>query len=396
MVLLSCQSSSCSCSFGSCLTILCLLLVQSRIASSAILMSLKHHHNNHQHTRPMIQANQSTCALFAGNWVRDDTYPAYQSANCPTVIDSEFNCQMFGRPDSEYLKYRWKPLNCELPRFNGLEFLLRMRGKTVMFVGDSLGRNQWESLVCMISAAAPTTQLQSIRGDPLSTFKFLDYGVSISFYKAPYLVDIVMEQGKRVLRLEEISGNARAWGGVDVLSFNTGHWWTHKGSLQGWDYMESGGKYYQDMDRLAALDRGLRTWANWVDTNIDTSKTRVFFLSISPTHYNPNEWSVGSTTTTSKNCYGETAPMSGTTYPGGYPDQMRVVDTVLRDMRTPPYLLDITMLSELRKDGHPSIYSGDLSPEQRANPARSADCSHWCLPGLPDTWNQLFYTTLFS
>jgi hypothetical protein len=60
-----------------------------------------------------------------------------------------------------------------------------------------------------------------------------DYGVSISFYRAPYLVDIEMFQGKRVLRLEEISGNGKAWGGVDVLSFNTGHWWTHKGSLQG-------------------------------------------------------------------------------------------------------------------------------------------------------------------
>jgi hypothetical protein len=57
--------------------------------------------------------------------------------------------------------------------------------------------------------------------------------VSISFYRAPYLVDIEMFQGKRVLRLEEISGNGKAWGGVDVLSFNTGHWWTHKGSLQG-------------------------------------------------------------------------------------------------------------------------------------------------------------------
>ncbi|XP_062172944.1 protein PMR5-like [Alnus glutinosa] len=400
MVLLSCRSSSSSsssCSFGSCLTILCLLLVQSHIAFSAILMSLKNHHNNHQHNRPMIRANQSTCALFAGNWVRDDTYPMYQSSNCPTIIDSEFNCQMFGRPDSDYLKYRWKPLNCELPRFNGVEFLLRMKGKTVMFVGDSLGRNQWESLICMIQTAAPTTQTQLVRGDPLSTFKFLDYGVSISFYRAPYLVDIEMFQGKRVLRLEEISGNGKAWGGVDVLSFNTGHWWTHKGSLQGWDYMESGGKYYQDMDRLAALDKGLRTWANWVDNNIDSSKTRVFFLSISPTHYNPSEWNAGATTTTSKNCYGETAPMSGTTYSAGtYPDQMRVVDTVLREMQSPTYLLDITMLSELRKDGHPSIYSGDLSPEQRANPARSADCSHWCLPGLPDTWNQLFYTTLFS
>jgi len=53
-----------------------------------------------------------------------------------------------------------------------------MRGKTVMFVGDSLGRNQWESLICMISAEAPSTSTQVIRGDPLSTFQFL---VSLKF-----------------------------------------------------------------------------------------------------------------------------------------------------------------------------------------------------------------------
>lgn len=52
-----------------------------------------------------------------------------------------------------------------------------------------------------------------------------------------------------------------------------------------WDYMESGGKYYRDMDRVAAMERGLRAWADWVDTHIDRSRTRVFFLSISPTHY---------------------------------------------------------------------------------------------------------------
>lgn len=87
--------------------------------------------------------------------------------------------------------------------------------------------------------------------------------------------------------------------------------------------------------------------------------------------------------------------MSGTTYPGAYPDQMKVLDAVIRDMSNPAYILDITTLSAMRKDAHPSIYSGDLSPEQRANPDHSADCSHWCLPGLPDTWNQLFYTALF-
>ncbi|KAA8543718.1 hypothetical protein F0562_022105 [Nyssa sinensis] len=119
---------------------------------------------------------------------------------------------MYGRPDSDYLKYRWKPANCELPRFNGLDFLLKLRGKTVMFVGDSLGRNQWESLICMISTTAPRTATQMIRGDPLSTFKFLDYGVSVSFYRAPYLVDIDAVDGKRLLRLEDISKNAkRGW-----------------------------------------------------------------------------------------------------------------------------------------------------------------------------------------
>lgn len=60
-----------------------------------------------------------------------------------------------------------------------------------------------------------------------------EFGVSVSFYRATYLVDVVSVQGKNILRLEVISKNGKAWQNADVLSFNTGHWWTHKGSLQG-------------------------------------------------------------------------------------------------------------------------------------------------------------------
>lgn len=54
-------------------------------------------------------------------------------------------------------------------------------------------------------------------------------------------------------------------------------------------------------------------------------------------------------------------------------------------------LLNITYLSNLRKDGHPSSHR---EPAFRAE--NIEDCSHWCLPGVPDTWNELLYFHLLS
>lgn len=35
-------------------------------------------------------------------------------------------------------------------RFNGTDMLESLRGKRVIIVGDSLNRNQWESLACLL------------------------------------------------------------------------------------------------------------------------------------------------------------------------------------------------------------------------------------------------------
>lgn len=116
------QSSS-SPNFLSISICLMVLVLETQIGFSALLFGFKTPHIDHHHHKkpkvkpmPMLQTNnQSTCALFVGTWLRDETYPLYEPSSCP-IIDAEFNCQMNGRPDSDYLKYRWQPLNCELPR----------------------------------------------------------------------------------------------------------------------------------------------------------------------------------------------------------------------------------------------------------------------------------------
>lgn len=52
-----------------------------------------------------------------------------------------------------------------------------------------------------------------------------------------------------------------------------------------WDYIESEGKIVKDMDRMEAFRRALTTWKNWADSNLNPSKTKVFFQGISPMHY---------------------------------------------------------------------------------------------------------------
>jgi len=52
-------------------------------------------------------------------------------------------------------------------------------------------------------------------------------------------------------------------------------------------------------------------------------------------------------------------------------------------------VLNITIMSHKRKDGHSSLYY--LGPGMGPASIHRQDCSHWCLPGVPDSWNELLY-----
>ncbi|KAK0602230.1 hypothetical protein LWI29_031549 [Acer saccharum] len=328
-----------------------------------------------------IQKQQSNaCNFFEGSWVYDNSYPIYDSSNCPFLAEG-FNCQKNGRPDKDYLKYRWQPTRCDLPRFNGQDFLNGYRGKKIMFVGDSLSNNMWLSLACMLHSASPNSNYTINSRGMLSTFFIQDYGISIMLLKNGFLVDVVNDKDGTTLKLDSISTGSQ-WLGTDVLLFNTYHWWTHTGRYRSWDYFQVGNKKVKEMDRMEALKIALTTWSKWVDSNIDFSKTKVFFQGVAAVHFNGNEWKEPK----ARHCNGQTEPVKGSTYPGPpYPGEA-IVKTVISSMAKPVYLLDITLLTQLRKDGHPSIYTGSALD----------DCSHWCLAGVPDTWNHLLYAALVT
>ena len=56
------------------------------------------------------------CDLTKGRWVYDESYPLYTNGSCP-FIDEGFNCESNGRLDKNYMKWRWQPQDCEIPRY---------------------------------------------------------------------------------------------------------------------------------------------------------------------------------------------------------------------------------------------------------------------------------------
>ncbi|KAL3632405.1 hypothetical protein CASFOL_025389 [Castilleja foliolosa] len=340
------------------------------------------------------------CDFFDGNWVKDESYPLYKPDSC-SLIDEQFNCFRNGRPDNDYYKLKWKPKGCTLPRLNGGHMLKLLRGKRLVFVGDSLNRNMWESLVCILRNSVKDQKKvyeekgrHHFRGEASYSFVFEDYKFTVEFFVTPFLVqewEVAEKNGttKETLRLDIVSHAAGKYKNADIIVFNTGHWWTHEKTALGKDYYQEGSHVYNDLNVLEAFRKAITTWGRWIDKNVDPKKSLVFFRGYSASHFSGGQWNSGG------QCDHETKPIKNETYLTPYPPKMAVLEKVLKNMKTRVTYLNVTRMTDYRKDGHPSIYRKQhFSDVERRSPLSFQDCSHWCLPGVPDTWNEILYAEI--
>lgn len=64
-----------------------------------------------------------------------------------------------------------------------------------------------------------------------------------------------------------------------------------------------------------------------------------------------------------------------------------ILAEVVANMTVPVTVLNVTLMGASRSDAHIGTWS---------HPSSILDCSHWCLPGVPDAWNELVFSYLLT
>ncbi|CAM6113127.1 unnamed protein product [Calypogeia fissa] len=356
--------------------------------------------------------SEGECDLTVGKCVRDPAGPLYRFDQC-MVLSGPQNCQKNGRPDHGYESYKWEPDHCSLPRFDAIAFLEMMRGKTLAIIGDSLARNQMESLMCIL---LQVTEARSKGGRGIHKWYFKSYDFTLIRMWSSWLVRTggdfppsEVPEGMTKLNLTELDDYAYHLPSFDVTILSSGHWWVRKTAYfmngemlggMGFKWLPSYGE--MKLSNSRAFEIALNTPLHKVGS-YPGYKGLTILRTYTPDHYHGGSWDTGGS------CTGETKP---------YEDPPNnVFNEMMRDKQVKAFefntqnsrggimpngskmrLLDIYKILNYRGDGHPGPYRNTDPNKRTTRDAKGhpppQDCLHWCMPGPIDSVNELLFHLL--
>eukprot|EP00475_Leptophrys_vorax_P028230 TRINITY_DN40760_c0_g1_i1.p1 TRINITY_DN40760_c0_g1~~TRINITY_DN40760_c0_g1_i1.p1 ORF type:complete len:422 (-),score=-18.18 TRINITY_DN40760_c0_g1_i1:227-1492(-) len=376
---------------------------------------------------------QGACDFSVGRWLPGGKrFPRYtdepgQSNSCP-YIRSEFACDRNHRPDQNYQWYRWQPQSCLFSYFSPAGFKYMMRGKKILLVGDSMMSNFYEALLCAIHNGGwkgepyvrNTNGTNNIKG-----VRFPRLKMSVEHLFSPYLVDARTRTSKTGvtasgapkrgghgydINLDRVNPTVESiLAEYDVAVFASGVWWQQNVPRRKQPNQFLVGGQYRNLSNVDAHAWALNTLASFVK-KIDFAGVP-FFLSFSPHHGGsgrtqagvyPNGEGAGKDW---QGACGAIEPMSERMAEKKYGEPLATSEEYLTTQKatllgTPFRFLQVTRLSAMRPDGHQGLWyksraaTGPTSPGGDGEDPFSGDCTHWCLPGVPDTWVDMLYTNM--
>ncbi|KAH7685924.1 PC-Esterase protein [Dioscorea alata] len=336
---------------------------------------------------------KEVCDLSVGKWIPKPEGPTYTDETCDYMA-SYTNCLKNGRPNRDFLYWKWQPTGCDSPPFDPLKFLNAMRNKSFALVGDSIFRNHARSLLCLISPVAKPQEIYHDRTNT-GTFYYPEYNFTIYDIWSPFLVSYKLEAYLPTMEvyLDKLDSKwTEKYAKYDYMLMSGSHWFYKRAII--YDNNKVIGCHYcpdlglKDIDSDVVYRKALELTFKFITTS--EHKPFVILRTWSPTHYEDGEFPG------SRIC-NRTEPFKEGEFNGDPTDfSMRNVEVEEFDKAAAIgerngvkiKLLDTYHLSLLRPDGHPGAYR-NYHPFDSGKKDVENDCLHWCVPGPIDTWNEL-------
>ncbi|OMO92163.1 hypothetical protein COLO4_17816 [Corchorus olitorius] len=186
--------------------------------------------------------DESPCDYSDGSWIYDPDFKFNRYSSRCQQMHKGWNCVLNKKSSArEIVKWRWKPRNCNLPPLDPLKFLQTYKDTKIGFVGDSLNRNMFISLFCILKRVSSSSKVKKWRPPGAERgFTFLHYNLTIAYHRANLLARygrwsangnggkleaLGYREGYRVDVDIPDSTWEKATSFHDILIFNTGHWW---------------------------------------------------------------------------------------------------------------------------------------------------------------------------